>query len=385
MSELRILITNTTLATRTGTETYVRDLALGLLRRGHKPVVYSPELGAIARELRSKTVPVVDDLRGLAEAPDVIHGNQCAELMTALLHFPGVPGIFLCHSWVGWANVPPVFPRILRYVAVDDTCRDRLTLEHGINSDRLRVLLNAVDLERFKPRAALPARPQRALVFSNTANESTHLAAVREACGANGISLDVVGEEAGNSKSQPELLLGEYDLVFAKARCALESMAVGAAVVLCDMFGSGPMVTTGEFDRLRRLNFGMRALSGPIDAETLAREIEKYDPADAAEVSRRIRASAGLDALVDETESLYREVIEEHAQRGPTPDVDEESRCAAEFVRALALAARKECADYKEELLDSSLTLRLRNQMPRFPLLERAVQRVARAGRKRGL
>ena len=384
MSRLRILITNTTLATRTGTETYVRDLALGLLRRGHSPVVYSPELGEIARELRKATVPVIDDLRDLAVAPDCIHGNQAAELMTALLHFPGVPGIFFCHSWIGWSNAPPLFPRVLRYVAVDDTCRDRLALEHGIGEDRLCVLLNAVDLERFRPRPPLPPRPRRALVFSNTANESTHLKAVREACRGAGVELDVVGAEANNSASRPELLLGQYDLVFAKARCALESMAVGAAVVLCDMFGSGPLVTTGELERLRRLNFGMRALDRPIDPDVLRREIDRYDAADAAEVSRLIRASAGLDSLVEEIIELYREVVAEHSGAG-AGDAAAEGRAAAEFVRSLGVAAKAECAQFREELLADSLTLRLRNQMPRFPLLERAVRRVAGAARKRGL
>ncbi|HEV2705921.1 MAG TPA: glycosyltransferase, partial [Pyrinomonadaceae bacterium] len=385
MTGWRVLITNTTLATRTGTETYVRDLALALLRRGHAPVVYSPETGEIARELRKATVPVVETLSGMAVAPDLIHGNQAAELMTALLHFPGVPAVFFCHSWIGWSNVPPQHPRVLRCVAVDDTCRDRLALEHGVGAERLRVLLNAVDLERFRPRTtALPARPQRALVFSNTANDSTHLAAVREACARAGISLDVVGAEANNSTSEPESLLGQYDLVFAKARCALEAMASGAAVILCDMFGSGPLVTTDEFERLRRLNFGMRSLDRPINAEVLGREIARYDAADAAEVSRRVRASAGLDSLVEEIVELYGEVIAEYAQGGGT-DALAESRAAAEFVRSMALAAKRECADFRAELLASSLTLRLRNQMPRFPLLERAVRSVARAARRRGL
>ena len=40
MAGLTILIANATLASRTGTETYLRDLALGLLRKGHSPIVY---------------------------------------------------------------------------------------------------------------------------------------------------------------------------------------------------------------------------------------------------------------------------------------------------------------------------------------------------------
>src|SRR2546430_4332475 len=31
-----------------------------------------------------------------------------------------------CHGWLPWEETPPHFPRILRYVAVDHTCRDRL-------------------------------------------------------------------------------------------------------------------------------------------------------------------------------------------------------------------------------------------------------------------
>jgi hypothetical protein len=107
MRGLRVLITNFTLATLSGSETYVRDLALGLLRRGHTPIVYSPELGEIARELREAAVPVVDDLNAVAVTPDIIHGNHNPDLMTALLHFPAVPAVFFCHSWTDWLASPP--------------------------------------------------------------------------------------------------------------------------------------------------------------------------------------------------------------------------------------------------------------------------------------
>ena len=47
--------------------------------------------------------------------------------------------------------------------------------------------------------------------------------------------------------SRPEELLPKYDLVFAKARCALEAMATGCAVVLCDFAGLGSMVNPERF------------------------------------------------------------------------------------------------------------------------------------------
>ena len=122
---MRVLITNNTLAVRAGSELYVRDLATALLDRGITPIAYSTQLGDVAEELRRATVPVIDDLDALATPPDLIHGQHHLETMTALLRFPGVPAIYFCHGWLPWEEMPPRFPRILRYIAVDHTCRDR--------------------------------------------------------------------------------------------------------------------------------------------------------------------------------------------------------------------------------------------------------------------
>jgi hypothetical protein len=129
---LKILITNNTLAQRAGTELYVRDVAIALLKRGLKPIAYSTILGDVAEEIRRATVPVIDRLDSLSAPPDLIHGHHHLETMTALLHFPSVPAIYFCHGWLPLEEAPPVFPRILRYVAVDETCRDRLLDAHGI-------------------------------------------------------------------------------------------------------------------------------------------------------------------------------------------------------------------------------------------------------------
>jgi len=335
MRGLRILITNRSLAVRGGSEAYVRDLATGLLERGHTPIAYSTRLGDMARDLRVATVPVVDDLDALGAPPDLIHGQHHLETMTALLRFPGAPAVYFCHGWLPWEEIPPRFPRILRYVAVDQTCRDRLLFEHAVPEDRIRVLLNAVDLGRCAPRGTLPAQPRRALVLSNNASERTHLAAVRQACAAAGIEVDVVGHQAGRPTARPEEALRGADLVFAKGRSALEALAVGAAVILCDAGGCGPMVTTANLDRLRPLNFGIRTLRDAVDPAALASRIAEYDAADAAEVSRRIRAAAGRDALVDEIVDLYREVLREHQAAAP-PELRAEMRAVSDYLRFLS-------------------------------------------------
>jgi Glycosyltransferase Family 4 len=330
---LRILFTNIQLLARTGTELYIKEAALGLLRRGHAPVVYTPDPGEIADEIRAATVPVVDDLAQIGVRPDIIHGHHHQQAMAALLRFPGVPAVFAAHDWMAWHDAPPAFPRILRYMAVDGTNRDRLVVEHAIPEDRVRVLLNWVDLERFQPRDPLPEHPRRALVFSNYAREDTHLPAVQEACRHAGLELDVIGSGTGRSAQAPERVLGEYDLVFAKARCALEALAVGTAVVLCDFRGLGPLVTSAELDGLRWLNLGVRTLRDPITPELLLRQIGRYDPRDAAEVSRRVRETAGLETGLDRLLDLYREVLAESERLGP-PDPEGESRAAAAYLQS---------------------------------------------------
>ena len=60
---------------------------------------------------------------------------------------------------------PPKFPRLLRYVAVDEVCYDKLIFENAIPEERVRLLLSFVGTERFTARVSLPARPKRVLIF----------------------------------------------------------------------------------------------------------------------------------------------------------------------------------------------------------------------------
>jgi hypothetical protein len=335
MSSLRVLITNLAVDHLSGTETYVRDLAAGLTRLGHRPIVYSTILGELAEEIAATGTAVVDDLARLPRPPDVIHGNHHHETMTALLHFPGVPGVFFCHDRVAWHDEAPLFPRLRRYVAVDDTCAERFDLTPELDPGRVRVLLHGVDLARFRPRPPLPAAPRRALVFSHQASEATHLPAVRRVCARLGIALDVAGAAAGAGVARPERLLGDYDLVFAKARCAQEALAVGAAVVLCDANGAGELVRMDSWERLRRVNFGRRALIRPVSEDALAPEVSRYDAADAGEVARRFRAVADLDRVLADLVALYREAIDEQA-RLPVPAAGDEQRAAAAYLRRVS-------------------------------------------------
>lgn len=310
---MRILITNTALAFRAGTELYVRDLADGLMRRGHSVFVYSERLGKFADDLRAANINVVSNLDELDNPPDVIHGHHHLITMMTLLRFPAVPAIYVCHGPDTWQEEPPLFPRIAYYVAVDHACKERISRKQ-IAEDRIRLVLNFVDMRRFKPRPPLPATPARALIFSNQAWASTHEPVIRKACKQAGISVDVVGAAAGQVCDAPESILGNYDIVFAKAKSALEALAVGSAVVVCDAAGLGELVTTANVERLRALNFGIRTLTQPLTASAICDQLKRYDPEDALEVSKWVRARATAEAAIDALVKLYELTIEEHRQ-----------------------------------------------------------------------
>jgi hypothetical protein len=324
---MRVLLTNNTLQHHAGSELYLRDIAATLARRGHSPIAYSEVHGPVADELRAASVHVIEDLNELTVPPDVIHGNQHLETMAALLRFRGVPAIYVCHGWVPWEASPPWHPRIRHYVAVSELLGERLT-SSGIPADRVEVLTNAVDLARFRPRADLPLRPRRALVFDNYATEHAYVPLVRRVCHGLGIDLDVAGLGTGTETRTPETLLPAYDLVFASGRAALEALAVGSAVVVCNNSALAGLVTTKDVERMRRFNFGFRILQHPLTEDDLRQEIERYDRGDAAAVSEAVRTAAGLDTMVDRYEVIYRDAMADQRADpvGPLQEAQAEGR-----------------------------------------------------------
>lgn len=362
---MKILLTNNTLQQRAGTELYVRDVALKLQREGHTPFVYSAILGDVANEIRAATIPVVSDLKSLSIVPDIIHGQHHLETMTALLHFPKVPAVYFCHGWKPWQEAPPPPIRIYKYVAVDEAIQDQLLFERGIPENRVRIIFNFVDLTKFKERLPLPKKPRRALFFSNYASENNVVPLIRETCKRARIDLDVVGERVQNPTAHPETILGKYDIVFARGRSAIEAMAVGAAVILLDTKKTGPMVTLENFDRLRRLNFGMRAREEQVNSEALLREIDRYNPENAASVSKKIREIASLDGGVREILTTYQEVIDEHRQN-PQSSLEDELREASRYLQTLAPRLKE----------NEELQARLQNQSP--PLVSWLKKRIKR-------
>jgi hypothetical protein len=379
---LGVLITNIALVGRSGTEVVTYDLACALQRLGHRVTVYSPHCGSMAEALRDAGIAVAARIEALDQAPDIIHGQHNTPTLTALARFPDVPALFVCHDSTAWHDAPPLLARIRRYGAVDEVCEARL-LAQGIAPARIVRLANAVDLARFRPRAALPERPQRALVLTKN---SGHLDAVRAACAEAGLALDALGPGAGRVVADLEAVLPGYDLVFATARMAIESLAVGTAVIVCDERGFAGMVTADNVERWRRANFGKALLTDAVTRERLRTHIARYDARDAAAAAAFVRRDADLADSVRRVVALYDAVIAEHrADPAPAPD---ESRALAALLEALLPSYRtdwpwqQERAALQRALDDLEGRVRITRRLAR--LRRRLLRRVA-GGRWRRL
>ena len=310
-AKLNILLAMCYLAHRTGAELFTRDIALWLRHRGHSVTVFATTFGEMADELRHESIACITDPQLMMRRPDIIIGNTHHETVRAILRFPDVPALSICHDRSHEHGRPPRLSQVRQFIAVDENCAERLYHENGIAPEQVHVIANGVDLQRFKRRGELPAQPRRALVFSSYAQSDALLEEIRTACTAAYMQLDVIGSGVNNLVSEPASLLGDYDLVFAKGRAATEAIAVGCACILLDhsQKSIGFLVDPNNMEIGRKWNFGRALLTRPITRELLQQEIALYDAQGAARVTDWVRANASLDATGGQLESLALKVV----------------------------------------------------------------------------
>lgn len=315
---LSVLITNIAFAFRSGTEIVVDQIARGLNRRGHRPIVFAPFIdGELTAGLRLRGIAVVDRLNQVGCTPDIIHGQHNVTTVMALAAFPRTRALFACHDFDSPKDRAPLVPRIRRYLAVDDACRERLVSD-GVPPGRIDVVYNAVDLDQYRRRGPLPPRPARALVLTKG---SEHLAVVRSAASKAGLSLDELGAGAGVVVGDLPDRLRAYDIVIATARMAKEAIAAGCAVVVADHRGFAGMAATGTLHDWRRYNFGRRILAQPVTEDRLLDAFARYDADDAGRVTDFVRAEDHLDAHVDRLEAIYQSILDDAEADDPAADL----------------------------------------------------------------
>lgn len=307
---LRVLIATHRMGRRSGSEVHSRDLAMGLVARGHSCAVLATHLheDADTRGLRQAGVALAGRLGDLPWEPDCIHGHHRAETILAASAFPRSPALQVCHDATNRrdAAAPPELVQL--WCAVDEHCRERVARETGLPASAIPLLRNAVDLSSFPARTRPPETPpRRAALFHSSPADLAALGPIREACSARGIEVGRMGP--GAFVPEPSAALAGLDLVFAKARCALEAMAAGCHVILVGADGIGPAVTPAGFDALRNRNFGRSLLREPLASETLGARIDILDRGTTDAVAAKTRESCDIGQLAAEAEALHRRIL----------------------------------------------------------------------------
>ena len=299
MRPISVLFTNNSLGLRGGSESYLRDVALALLRRGHRPVAFSLVHGETAADLRQRHDPcrrrphAARRRAGRHPRTSPLRNVDCSSRV------PGCSGRELLPRLdpVGRNAAPPSGRSPLRGRRRGLRRPPRPRRRDLAGSGRVAAQLRGS--RSLSTTAALPARPARALVLSNYATSAGYTRVIAAACHAAGVTLDVVGASNGNPTDCPAQLLAGYDLVFAKGRTALEALAAGCATVLADRAGAGPLVTPDNYEVLRRRNFGIRELTHGHDVAWYGEQLSKYCARAAADVSARVRAEASIEPAID--------------------------------------------------------------------------------------
>ncbi|MCU1393872.1 MAG: hypothetical protein JWM34_2300 [Ilumatobacteraceae bacterium] len=301
---MKILITNVQLDHRTGTEIVVRDLELGLRRRGHAVCVYSPNNGILGEEIARRGGLVVTHVDDVPFRPDVIHAHHNVPALEASFRFPDTPMIFVCHDARGRFDMSSGLGAVAAHVAVDLNCRERLVVE-AAPSDQIHLIPNAVDLAAVVRRSQPVTPIERAAVFGNNAEDGGFIEHIRAACTERNLPLDEFGSGVGRTLAAPELRLADYSVVFAKARCAIEAMTAGCAVVLIDRAGYGGLVTSSDVDWVIDWNAGDRCLQRPHSSAQVIADLERIDATDSELVTERVRERCSLEAALDAYEAVY--------------------------------------------------------------------------------
>lgn len=315
---MNLLITNIELTVPGGTVTYVLDLCEGLKKRGFTIEVFTHYIGEIGEDIRNSGINVVTNLDELLYTPDIIHAHHYLTVLEILQKFPDTPVVYLIHNRRSPHDYAIRHEQILKYVAVDYNCYERI-LNAGIPPEYTTVIHNWVNTEKFKLRKDFQPKPRAALVFSNYASQQNYYKAIVTACDAARLQLDVIGKSMGNSIRNPEDHLQKYDLVFAKAKAAIEALATGAAVILCDSSGLGEMVTSRKLEYFRDFNFGGKLLTRPAKPNLILEEIMKFDREENELNAGRIRTLSSFDISCDKLVELYTSTVLAYSrgQKGP--------------------------------------------------------------------
>lgn len=250
MKKLNILITNQSLDSIGGTETYIYALVNELKKRGHNVVCFSFKLGVVAKKLPCK---VLDNLQGIKDDFDVIHAHHHNPTIYAHKYIKA-PIIFIKHGLVPKAEEIPSVP-IKKLFVTSNAIKDWVLSKRYYPQPE--ILYNGVDVFRFRP---LPLKEEYELLVLDNYGTKLNL---------NYKSIKYVG--GSKQEWNVEETINRASVVLTTGRGALEAMACNKPTIVYGRYGCDGLVTSDNYFELRKNNFSGRRYGN----KNLRVEIEK--------------------------------------------------------------------------------------------------------------
>lgn len=305
---MKILICTHHLKDKAGSELFTKNLSIELKKRGYEVYVFSPTLGEVSEEIKSFSIRVVDNLLELKNKNfDIIHSQHNATTILARSVFPNTPIIFMSHGVLPELEQPPsVELGICKYIAVSEEVQNNL-VKKGILKDKIEIVRNFVDTERFKiinqPNEVL----KNILVLSNhySGEIKEKLEKVSEELGLNIVHVGL----PENSVNNVEDYINQADLVITLGRGALESMSCGRNVLVYDIHGADGMVDENNFFEIRKNNFSGRKYSLGYSVEDLKKELSTYNKKNGLNLRKLILKENSIDVVLSKLEKIYLECM----------------------------------------------------------------------------
>lgn len=282
---MRVLITNLGLITPAGSQTYCFALAREFKRRLWNVTIYTPQTGPITFHFQhyafvSQNPKLIKSVKyDLA----IIHHKPCLETLK------DIP-CFRTFNSNGLSTIEHPTSHCHHYTAISEEIQNILA-EKGYNA---QVLRNGINCEQFS--CTTPINPTlKTVLFLSNHKQKRQI--ISNACKLAGIRFMHTG--LPDWVWNPQKYINQADLVISLGRGIYESMACERNVIIFDHFGADGFITPSDFTWMQKANCSGRIKRQDWNAQRLAQEFTRYDPALGPQLRKIILSQHNIQHVAD--------------------------------------------------------------------------------------
>ncbi len=307
---MKILLANHHLLDYGGSEIFTLTIADFLTRKGHEVTVFSRYVDRLAKEFKKINVQIIQDIEILKkEKFDVAHVHHGINAIIVRHCFPRLPTIFLSNGVLPFLEQPPTLDlHISKYLAVSEEVKENLINNHKINSEKIEVFRNIVDIKKFILLKEINNYPQRALIISSRMDMKKEKI-IKKTLEKLHIKYKFIGHRFDwIPYNQLPKYLNEADIIFSLGRGAMEAMMSGRIPIVYDYLGGDGMVTPENIGEIMKNNFSGRKYHIKFTVDSLTEEIKKYKKENGKILKKIATDYFGAQEKIEELINIYKEV-----------------------------------------------------------------------------